>query len=769
MALRTTQKVSLAIGSACLLAVAIALIGAFGAGRLRDDAQRVVHTQAVRSELAAVSRNIDAAKGDIRGFLLTGDSAYLTRHVRNVEATEAAFRRASDLVADNPEQQSRLTAVRGLLTEREVALQETVALGVQTAANQAALAQRLTIGERLTARIDSTLGAADAEEERRLADQSARAARSDTFLATAAIALVLTTLGLAALLWRSIDRDLAGRIRAEAELRASEAKFAGILDIAVDAIISIDERQRIVHFNSGAESIFGYDRSEVLGRPLAMLLPTRHEHAHASHLSAFGKSPDRSRRMGERRQIHGIRKNGEEFPAEASISKLMTPDGWLFTAVLRDVTERRRQELYEHALVTASAQLAESLDYEETIAVAAALPVPAVGAWSMLDLVEESEGGEPTLRRIAGEHPDPRVDAALRDWQREPLDWDSPEAVLDVLRTGALQRIPIVSDDWLEAHLAGPRQIEIMRRVGMHSLLLVPLRVRDRTIAVWSIGSSMEHVFDEHDERLASALAERAARAIESARLYRRANEATAARDQVLSIVSHDLRNPLSAVAMLARRLGDRPVDEEERGAISANILSSVEWMHRLMQDLLDVASIEAGRLAVELEPQSVGQIVESVIPLFEAQAAAREIRIETDLARDLPRVHADASRIVQVFANLLANAVKFTPTGGSIVIGARAHGAEVILWVRDTGPGIPAADLDHVFDRFWNARRSSGSHGNGLGLAIAQGIVRAHGGRIWVESVVGDGSTFRFTVPIARPSDAGELRPPARDHLRHA
>lgn len=760
MAIRTSQKISFAIGSASLLAVAIASIGAFGARQLRNDAEWVGHTHAVRGELLAVSRSIDAAKGDIRGFLLTGDSAYLRRHVRNVESTEAAYRRLADLVRDNAAQTARLAAVRPLLTEREVALQQTVALGSQRGRADREIAARLAIGEGLTARIDSIMALVDNEEARLLADRTARQSRSETFLSAAALTLVVTAIGLAALLWRSINRDLSGRGKAEDELRASEAKFAGILDIAVDAIITIDERQNIVHFNRGAEAIFGYDRAEVLGKPLEMLLPARHEHAHASHLHAFAKSPDRSRRMGERRQIHGRRKNGSEFPAEASISKLMTPNGWLFTAVLRDVSERKRQEEFEHALVTASAQLAQSIDYEETLATVASVPVPSVGAWSVLDVVETIDGSDPTLRRIAGRHPNPEVDRALREWAREPVDWDSPEGVIDVLRTGETQRIAEVDDDWIEAHVAGHRQLEIARRLNMRSLLIVPLRSHDRTLGAWTIGSSAEHVFDEHDESLAQALADRAARAVESAQLFKRAHEATAARDQVLGIVSHDLRNPLSAVGMLARRLGDRPVDEEERRSIAENIQSSVAWMHRLMQDLLDVASIEAGRLSVEPAPQDVATLAQSVVPMFAATAESRQIAIETDVPHDMPPVLADASRIVQVLSNLVGNALKFTPPSGRVTIGARVHGPEVVVSVRDTGAGIPESEIAHVFDRFWHSRRTSETRGTGLGLAIAQGIVRAHGGRLWVDSRVGEGSTFRFTLPLARGVTGGT--PPA-------
>ena len=751
MALQTGRKVTLALGSASAVVVAIAAVGAVETRHLTADADWVAHTHEVRAELLAVSRHIDAAKGDIRGFLLSGDTSYLARHRANLDTTERAFALVERSTIDNPVQQRRLAAARASLDERERAFQQTLDLGYRPGRPLAPVVERLAIGERIAARLDSTLHAADAAEVELLGERARRERQSAAFVVGASTALVALVVGLAFLLWRSIERDLAGRSRSEAELRASEAKFAGILDIAADAVITIDERQHIVNFNHGAEAIFGYHRSEVLGSPFERLLPARHKSDHAAHVRAFAAGPDTARRMGERRQIHGRRMNGEEFSAEASISKLVTPQGPLFTAVLRDVSGRERGEQYEHGLAAAGAQLAGTLDYTRTLEAVAALPVPAVGAWSVFVVAEVTEGGELVLRRVAAPHPDPVLDSLLRAWEREPIDWDSPEAIIDVLCTEKAQRHSSVSDAWIEAHSAGPRQGETTRALIGHSLLMVPLIGPDRVLGAWMIGSSAEHRFDDFDDVLAKSLAERAAMAIENAVLFRRAQRATAARDKVLSVVSHDLRNPLSAVSMLSRRLADDDLAEGERQSIGANILSSVEWMHRLMQDLLDAASIDAGRLAVEPEPQVVAPIFEAVVAMFAVGSAERGIGLSTELGPAIPRVLADGSRILQVLVNLVGNAMKFTPAGGTIVLNARPLDGEVVFSVRDTGVGIPAEDLPHVFERFWQARRNSGVRGTGLGLAIADGIVRAHGGRMWVESVVGEGSTFSFTLPQSR------------------
>lgn len=770
MRFTTAQKIALGIGTACGAAVAVAALSAYGTRRFVDASSWVAHTQAVRAELRTVMIHVDGAKGDIRGFLLTGDSSYLVRHTNDIADMRSAFDRARSLTEDNPVQQRRLSRVRELLSEREVALQQTIALGSVLTANREAVARRLSIGEALSQSIDSTLDVADSSEAALLLTRDRELDSSVRLVLTGAAVFLGVAVLCAVLLWRSVRRDLTGRKVVEEELRASEAKFSGILDIAADAVISIDDRQSIVHFNHGAEAIFGFTRSEVLGKPLEILLPARHEHAHASHLHAFAASPETSRRMGERRAIHGRRKNGEEFPAEASISKLWTSRGWLFTAVLRDVTVRVRQEENEHAIVSASADLARSLDYESTLSVVAALPVPSVGCWSMLVVSDDDDGHTgPVLRRIAGRHSDRALDSALRRWERFPIDADSPEPFIDVLRTAEGQRVDDVTVAWLDAHLADADQLALWREIGVRSLLFVPLRVGDRTVGAWAIGSPLDRSFDEHDEALARALADRGAMAIENARLFRHAQDATAARDTVMSIVSHDLRNPLAAVSMLARRITEDDVGDGERRTIGVNILSSVDWMYRLMQDLLDSASIDAGKLSLSIEPQLIDQILGAVDQMFREQAGARGVRLVVQ-TRALPAVLADGSRMVQALSNVVGNALKFTPVGGTVTVDSSIHEHAAVISVHDTGPGIPSSDLPHIFDRFWHASRGTVRHGNGLGLGIAQGIVRAHNGRIWVESEVGRGTTFYVAVPLARAaSGIPGLRFPNRPAASHA
>ena len=386
---------------------------------------------------------------------------------------------------------------------------------------------------------------------------------------------------------------LAHRAALEA-LRTSEFRLASIVDIAADAIISVDEDQVITLFNQGAERIFGYKASEVIGQPLDLLLPQDVHAAHRDHIRQFSRSGESARRMGERSEVRGRRKNGEVFPAEASISKFDIEGRRVFTAVLRDITDRR------------------AADQERT------------------------------------------------------------------------------------------RLLE----------------------------------------------AERAARAA--------AETALRTRDEVLAVVSHDLRNPLSVIDMCAASLTDKlPPDDEGAHSLVRTIKSSTEWMNRLIEDLLDVARVEAGRLYLDRHPQDLVRVISEATVMLEPLIAEKSLTLHEDLPDHLPSANVDARRVVQVLENLVSNAVKHTAPGGEIRIRAESANGEVRISVRDTGCGIPAENLPHLFDRFWQAHGARRG-GAGLGLAIAKGIVEAHGGRIWVESELGAGSTFAFSLPLegSSPTD---------------
>ncbi|MFW6084816.1 MAG: PAS domain-containing sensor histidine kinase [Gemmatimonadota bacterium] len=383
-------------------------------------------------------------------------------------------------------------------------------------------------------------------------------------------------------------RDVTRLHRARDALRSSEATLAAILNGTLDAIVSIDEDQRIELFNRGAERIFGYDEDQVLGEKLDVLIPEHFRVAHRREVRKFGDGPDAARTMGERGEILGRRKSGELFPAEASISKASVEGRRVYTVVLRDTTERRKVEREQARLAAA-----------------------------------------------------------------------------------------------------------------------------------------------EHEARL-------------------QAEAATRARDEMLRVVSHDLRNPVTGVLMGTKLLRYQ-LDADHPGLeVLDGIERAAERQRRLIRDLTDVANIEAGRLSVEPQPQQVGTLVRAAVRPFQPMAEARGIELDCEGLDDVPPVSADRDRIVQVMSNLLDNALEATSAGGRVEVSASLTNGSVRVVVRDTGHGLTEEEQERVFERFWRGSVAGARPGTGLGLAIARGIVESHGGQIGVESEPDAGSAFHFTLPLA-------------------
>jgi len=560
-----------------------------------------------------------------------------------------------------------------------------------------------------------------------------------------ALLLIAAALSFSLLRQASFEKRLREQEGIETALRASEAKFSGILGIAADAIISVDHEHHIVHFNRGAEEIFGYKTGDAIGRHLNVLIPARFRSGHDAHMEAFARSPTTARRMGERREIFGLRADGSEFPAEASISKLVLPDGILFTVVLRDITDRKRAEEDERFLVAASTELAQSLDFDAATQIVADLPISRLADACLVDIVMPGD----TLRRVISTRQRPELTPALRALAERPLTWDSPSPIIDSIRRKRRELVATIDDDWLEAN-EDPAMIPHWRALGARALLTLPLVAGDEAFgALTLISVNPERVFSTDARALADKFAATAATTLENARLYGVAQRATRARDEVLGIVSHDLRNPISAIAMCARVLQENPPnDASERRQLLGTIRESTEWVNRLIQDLLDVANIERGQLSLELQPRDPAQIALQARHMFEVEATHHGITLDVDVPTNLPMVVADSARIVQVLGNLLRNAIKFTPNGGRIVVAVGRGETGVVFSVRDSGAGIAIANQARVFDRYWESSDGSRVRGTGLGLSIAKGIVAAHGGSIWVQSAPGQGSTFSFSVP---------------------
>lgn len=304
--------------------------------------------------------------------------------------------------------------------------------------------------------------------------------------------------------------------------------------------------------------------------------------------------------------------------------------------------------------------------------------------------------------------------------------------------------------------LVDPRYGQVLPHQGMpeghlpvRSYLAVPVVSRSgEVLGGLFFGHPSPGVFSERHERLVTGVAGWAAISLDNARLLEEAQRALRIRDDVLSVVSHDLRNLLSTVTMATHMLMSAELPAERRARHLGAIDSAGRAMRRLMDDLLDATSLERGTLSLACGAQEVAALLAEAHRRFEPQARDKGLELALADGGEVPPVWGDRERLLQVLGNLLGNAFKFTPPGGRVTLSAET-GDDVVFTVSDTGAGIDASDLPRLFDRFYRGRNQA-TEGVGLGLAICKGIVDAHGGRIWVNSCKGEGASFRFTVPLA-------------------
>lgn len=552
---------------------------------------------------------------------------------------------------------------------------------------------------------------------------------------------------------QSFVRDISARRHVEAELRRAEARAASILATSADAIISINMEGRITGWNQGAEQIFGHSRDEALGAPIGMILPERLR-ALDTVLAAtlMRQAAGASDLAGNRPvQLTALRKNGQEFPTDASISKAVVDGETILTATLRDITEQRRSEVEQRLLSEAGSALL-ALGFEEAQDKVVRAACESFADLAVLFLYEPD--GQLRPRAAAG----PNLDEGRERMLGRPLLHSRACAVWRAFETGASVVLQ-VTQDRPAVEEVGDELLRAVRAARLRSIAAIPLCAGDDCLGVLSLGSASRD-FDARDVRLAEELGRRCALFIKNARLHEAERRAIQIRDDILGIVAHDLRNPLNAICLHLNLLLRRRNDAEGRWTQPAEMIRSAALrMDRIIQDLLDVARLESGGLSIEIRQLPASQVLADAVEAQRPIAAAASIKLRLEPGPELPLIWADPHRLLQVFQNLLTNAIKFCTPGGVVTVAAEAQEGAVRFRVSDTGIGIPAEDIPHLFDRFWQASRTD-RRGIGLGLFIVKGIIAAHGGTIWVESVPGRGSTFYFTVPTSRPVASATAAP---------
>ncbi|MEI7892320.1 MAG: ATP-binding protein [Myxococcales bacterium] len=444
----------------------------------------------------------------------------------------------------------------------------------------------------------------------------------------------------------------------------------------------------------------------------------------------------------------------------------------------RSLREAEKEALYAHEhlaradaedaqkrlelLVELSSALASSLDFSETITRVARLVVREFTTWCGVDLLDR----DGTIRPLASAHADPEQAPFASELRHRIL--QSPNRDAFLLRTGEVHagtthpgrlsavlggEPQVLAPEFftkLRGVLADPIADPLFDRLTPTSGVSVAMRARGKTLGLITFLRADTQVFSPLDITLAKQIAERGGMAIDNARLYEDAQRAVRARDELIANVSHELRNPLNGITLGARVIQRARLDLSTADTIrdeAGEILNAAARMSRLLKDLLDMARMEGGQIGLSLAVLSSAKLADQALRLVRSEAQAKWIRLVRDVSDGLAEARCDEHRILQVLINLLGNAIKFTPEGGTVTLRLEPRHQDLLFCIGDTGPGLGAEAMEHVFDRFWQAASATGE-GTGLGLFIAKGIVEAHGGHIWVESVIGLGSRFCFTLP---------------------
>jgi PAS domain S-box-containing protein len=547
----------------------------------------------------------------------------------------------------------------------------------------------------------------------------------------------------------NVARDLSERKRVEEALRDREERLRLLFESVQDyAMFMVSPEGRVESWNPGAERLEGYRSREIIGEPIARFFPPEEiEQGFPGRLLARAAAEERAEYEGWL-----VRKNGVKFWASIILSAVTDQDGTLrgFSTVARDLTERMRVERAQTFLSEASAVLAGSLDYPVALEKVAQLATRELAHWCVIHMIEAE-----MLRPVAVAHADRDkakiAAAALHSIPREP---QQPHAVAMVARTGHSELYADTSVAPWAGEALGVEPADALETLGLGSYMCIPLAVRGQTFGVITFVSDAARPYDPHDVGVAEELARRAALAVDNARLDREAQEAVRARDEFISMASHDLRGPLTTIRLQAQSLvrnlrSKAPPGPEDVASKLESVGGQVDRMVHMMELLLDISRITAGQLELQREEVDLAALVSGCAARLveDAEAAGCELRVE---AHRKVVGSWDRMRIEQVVTNLLTNAIKFGP-GAPVEVTVEGAGPMATLVVRDYGVGISSEHHAQIFDRFQRVRAQKNVNGFGIGLWIVRRILEAHGGYIRVDSRAGIGATFTVELPMVR------------------
>jgi PAS domain S-box-containing protein len=434
---------------------------------------------------------------------------------------------------------------------------------------------------------------------------------------------------------------------------------------------------------------------------------------------------------------------------------------WFGTAT--DIDDRKRAEEALRFIAEASEMLASSLDYETTLRNVARLAVPRLADWCVVHVIEE----DGSLQQLAAAHADSSKLDMLRELNRlYPSGLGDAHGYPLVVRTGRPELIPQITDAMLADVSRDEGHLELLRLLGLKSTLCVPLIARGRSLGAITFATAESgSAYNSSSLSLAEDLAHRAANAVDNARLYQEAQRANRTKEEFLATLSHELRTPLTPVIGWVHMIRRGMLTGEDLEHALSVIEKNSQALTRLINDLLDMSAILSGKMRIEKQPLALDVSLKEAVETLRPQAEARGINLEARFFDDARIViNGDRTRLVQIFWNVLANAVKFSASGGRVRLTCEAFERAARVSVEDSGIGIAPEFLPHVFERFRQADSSkTRAHGGlGIGLALVKSFVEAHGGQVSAASA-GHGRGSRFTITLPRLVSSNEREAPSR------
>ena len=749
----TGKRLAVGFGLAFLVLAANALVSSWNVRNLVVNSGWVAHTQEILGVSESIAAKLREAEVGQRGYVITGQVEYLEPMDSTIEELRRGLVDLERLTSDNPAQQGRIERLDLAVNRRLELLRTTIDLRRESGFEAARISIAGGLGRRAMREVARRIDEIKAAERILLADRSAEA-RAAAWWALASTALAsLLALTLMAVAYGMIRRAIKEHRRSDLAVRQSNARKAAILQSALDAIITIDHEGRILEFNPAAERIFGVDRDAAIGLILAeLIIPERLRDQHNKGLAHYletGVGPV----IGQRIEVPGLHPDGTEFPVELAVTTIAMDGPPMFTAYLRDISDRKREEaaaeertrLAELAALVGSA-LSRGDGLAEMLRSCAEALVDHLDAafarvWTLDDSGEVLE-----LQASAGMY--------------THIDGPHGRVPVGKFKIGkiARERKPHLTNDAQTDPLVGDP--EWARREGMVAFAGYPLSVDERLLGVVALFA--RHPLTGAALQVMGTMASGIALGIERKRgelgLRRAKEEAEAAsrsKSTFLANMSHELRTPLNAILGYSEMLQEEAEENGQQALIPdlQKIHGAGKHLLGLINDVLDLSKIEAGKMDLYIENFDVEELVQGVLGTIAPLVEAGENTVRAELSDDLGAMRADSTKVRQSLLNLLSNASKFTERG-TIQLRASRETSEgrdwIVFRVVDSGIGMTPQQIGNLFQSFIQADLSTTRKygGTGLGLAITRRFCQMMGGDVAVESTLGKGSTFTIRLP---------------------